>query len=93
MSRNSQKQKFHFGSLVEQLKKLGLPQVGTVNQRENGKYGAIQKVGQPFHHDFTFGISFKVAYAQKFIDGICLISGESCEFVCMVEEGETETIT
>ena len=75
-------------------KKLGLPQVGIVNHRENGKYGAIWQVGQPFPHDlFTFGISLKVAYAQEFIDGICLISGESCEFVCMVEEGETETIT
>ena len=63
MSRNSQKQKFHFGSLVEQLKKLGLPQVGIVNQRENGKYGAIWKVGQPFPHDlFTFGTRLKVVY-------------------------------
>ena len=58
------------------------------------QFGAIWKVGQPFPHDlFTFGISLKVAHAQEFIDGICLISGESCEFVCMVEEGETETIT
>ena len=58
---------------------------GIVNQKENWKYGAIWKVGQPFPHDlFTFGISLKVAYTYEFIDGICLISGESCEFVCMV---------
>ena len=68
MSRNSQKQKFHFGSLVEQLKKnWGCPRLVLLIKERMGnmeQYGAIWKVGQPFPHDlFTFGISLKVAYA------------------------------
>ena len=69
MSRNSQKQRFHFGSLVEQQKKRdgGCPRLVLLIKERIGnmeQYGAIWKVGQPFPHDlFTFGISLKVAHA------------------------------